>query len=121
MQGAKPSGAGGPMAPAVPNPFYMGAGGAGQQPQQHAYGQSSGENLSHVHPDIRTAMQAYHDKFVGQVAVQRLLEAANLTFKDLPYLTNLMDMAGKNGYVTIIVCVYAKMERAVCFTGREDM
>ena len=66
MQGAKLSGAGGPTAPMVPNPFYTGAGGAGQQPQQHVYGQSSGDNSTHVHPDIQTAMQACHEGLWGK-------------------------------------------------------
>jgi hypothetical protein len=103
IQGAKLSGSGGPVAPTSPNPFYKGAGGLQPQPQQQTQGRSGGDNLSNVHPDIPSAMQEYHNRVAGRVAVQRLLEAANLTFKDLPYLTNLLDPGGKTGCVTITV------------------
>ena len=63
---------------------------------QQSYRRSSSNNLSHVHPDIQASLQEYHKCYAGWVVVQRLLEDANLTLKDLPYLTNLVDVAWKN-------------------------
>jgi hypothetical protein len=55
------------------------------------------EKLAHVHPTIRAALKEYHEKFAGRVMIQRLLEHANLTFRDLPFLTPLVDsQIGKN-------------------------
>jgi hypothetical protein len=64
-------------------------------------------SLSHVHPEIKRAMKDYHEKSMGRVAVQKLLEAANITFKDRPYLTNLVDATEKTGCVTTTALAYA--------------
>ena len=96
MQGLKSVGAGGQATPTVPNPFHRGDSGGGPQLQQQSCGQISSNNLAHVHPDIQTSLQEYHERYVRRVAVQQLLEATNLTLKDLPYLTNLVDPVGKN-------------------------
>ena len=118
MQGAKSAGAGGQATPMVSNPFYQGDNGGGPQPQQQSYGRSSSDTSSHVHPDIRESLQECHECYAGWVAVQRLLEATNLTLKDLPYLTNLVNAAGKTGYVPIIAWGCASMDGSVCFGGK---
>jgi hypothetical protein len=41
-------------------------------------------------------MKDYHERSLGRVAVQKLLEAGNIAFRDLPFLTNLVDTSGKN-------------------------
>lgn len=115
IQGAKAMGNGGPMLSMVPNLFSQSESGWGQPPPlSHGIG---GDNLAHVHPDIRSAMQEYHERFTGQVAGQELLEAANLMLKELPYLTNLVDAAGKNWFCW----GFANMEGAVSFDFKMAM
>lgn len=58
---------------------------------------STGDKLSHIHPSIRAALKEYHEKFAGRVMIQRLLDHANITLQDLPFLTPLVDsQSGKN-------------------------
>jgi hypothetical protein len=53
--------------------------------------------LAHIHPTIKAVLRDYHTKFAGRVMMQRLLDHANITFKDLPFLTPLIDnQSGKN-------------------------
>ena len=55
------------------------------------------DRLAHINPTIQAALREYHTKFTGRVMVQGLLEQANLTFCDLPFLATLVDsQTGKN-------------------------
>ncbi len=55
------------------------------------------DRLAHIHPTICTALKDYHEKFAGRVMIQRMLDHANLTFRDLQFLTPLIEQStGKN-------------------------
>jgi hypothetical protein len=71
---------------------FLGLQGTGSSPPiQH------GDRLAHIHPIIKEVLKEYHAKFAGRVMIQRLLEHANTTFCDLPFLTPLVDSQnGKN-------------------------
>jgi hypothetical protein len=77
--------------PLGPSPFL------GQRPAESAKAQYPMDKLAHVHPTIRAALRDYHAKFAGRVMIQRMLDHANITFRDLPFLHPLIDQAtGKN-------------------------
>jgi hypothetical protein len=60
-------------------------------------GAVAGDRLAHVHPTIRGALREYHTKFAGRVMMQRIMDHANLSFKDLPFINHLVDaQSGKN-------------------------
>ena len=59
-------------------------GGAGQQ-QQHGQ-QLQGMNVGHVHVRIKQFMTPYYQKFGSRVNVTGLIQAANVTYRELPYL-----------------------------------
>jgi hypothetical protein len=81
------------LAPAGLSPF---SGGRADGSEASAGAQTT-DKLAHIHPTIRAALKEYHTKFSGRVMMQRVLEHANLTFKDLPFLTPLVDsQSGKN-------------------------
>jgi hypothetical protein len=87
----KPSGSG--LPPTGLLPFRGGPieGGSGLS------GAPVADRLAHLHPTIRTALREYHVKFAGRVMMQRILDHANITYKDLPFLTPLIDnQSGRN-------------------------
>ena len=49
------------------------------------------DKLAHIHPTIKAALQEYHTKFAGHMMIQRMLDHANLSFRDLPFLTPLVE------------------------------
>jgi hypothetical protein len=60
-------------------------------------GASTTDRLAHIHLTIKAALRDYHTKFAVRVMMQRILDNANLTFKDLLFLTPLVDsQSGKN-------------------------